>query len=174
MSKKKRNRNKLNQNNSTPLNVNENIAIKHKIPEMEMEISKLEHEISSLQNKIAMLKIEKNNFNKKKQDAENKQKKLLKDKNQQQQHIDSLNKKAAEIREAIRKIDELKLATHTENSNSELLTILQQSNTMKTPNGENDDKTLAVAVRYKLNDLIFYTNDKNLKNKATSVGVKTS
>jgi len=40
-------------------------------------------------------------------------------------------------------------------------------------NGQNDQEILAVAARYKLNDVVLYTEDKNLKNHATAVGIKT-
>lgn len=37
-----------------------------------------------------------------------------------------------------------------------------------------DDKILAVACAYKLNDITLYTGDNILKAKAKSIGIKTS
>lgn len=84
-----------------------------------------------------------------------------------------MEREAAEIRAAIRKIEELKLARHTESAEPEILALMGAKADGQNRNGQNDQAILAVAARYKLNDIVLYTEDKNLKNHATAVGIKT-
>jgi len=67
----------------------------------------------------------------------------------------------------------LKLAQHTESANPQILALMGEKADGQNRNGQNDQEILAVAARYKLNDVVLYTEDKNLKNHATAVGIKT-
>lgn len=138
------------------------------------EMLVLEKEIEQLKNDLSKLHKDEAELNEQKKLVERELNKVQIEQDQQTQKVDKLKKSAFEVREAIRKIDELKLAISTEIEDESLLALVQASNKPKTKNEENDDKALAVAARYKLNDLIFYTEDKNLRNKATSVGIKTA
>lgn len=141
---------------------------KEKSPEM----LELEKEIEQLKNNLFTLRNEKAMFDKQKSEIERELKKVRAEKEQQDQKIAKLNKSAFEVREAVRKIDELNLATYSESANQEILKAIQVKSSITQVNSQNDDQILAVAARYKLNDLIFYTADKNLKNKAIAIGVK--
>jgi hypothetical protein len=92
---------------------------------------------------------------------------------QAEESVERLEREAAEIRAAIRKIEELKLARHTESAEPEILALMGAKADGQNRNGQNDQAILAVAARYKLNDVVLYTKDKNLKNHATAVGIKT-
>lgn len=143
---------------------------KEKSPEMlalEQEISELNNQLFSIRNKKAELE-------KEKKEAEKifRQKEQAKEK--QQVEVEKIKKSAFEIREAIRTIDELKLAEKSEIAKESLLALLQSDKADQNINGANDNKTLAVAVRYKLNDVVLYTEDKNLRNKASAIGIKTN
>jgi len=96
-----------------------------------------------------------------------------KEKIQAEKSVEQLEREAAEIRAAIRKIEELKLARHTESAEPEILALMGAKADWQNRNGQNDQAILAVAARYKLNDIVLYTEDKNLKNHATDVGIKT-
>lgn len=77
--------------------------------------------------------------------------------------MDKLNNEGFEIREAVRKIEELALPKHSEQSNDEILALLS-GNEQNTPkNSQNDNVILAVALRHKLNEVMLYSDDKNLK-----------
>ena len=97
-----------------------------------------------------------------------------KEKIQAEESVERLEREAAEIRAAIRKIEELKLARHTESAEPEILALMGAEADGQNRNGQNDQAILAVAARYKLNDVVLYTKDKNLKNHATAVGIKTT
>lgn len=116
---------------------------------------------------VKVLKNEKNILEKQKQTiekdwikAENNQAKLRQD-------IDQLKEKGYKIREALRKIEELKLAEHLQSEIPAILAmVVEQEKSVA------DDKILSVAARYKLNDIVLYTEDRNLKSKAISIGIK--
>lgn len=105
--------------------------------------------------------------------VQNQKSKWEKEKIQAEKNVERLEREAAEIREAIRKIEELKLARHTESAEPEILALMGAKADGQNRNGQNDQAILAVAARYKLNDIVLYTEDKNLKNHATAVGIKT-
>ena len=105
--------------------------------------------------------------------VQNQKSKWEKEKIQAEKNVERLEREAAEIREAIRKIEELKLARHTESAEPEILALMGAEADGQNRNGQNDQAILAVAARYKLNDIVLYTEDKNLKNHATAVGIKT-
>lgn len=105
--------------------------------------------------------------------VQNQKARLEKEKIQAEKNVERLEQEAAEIREAIRKIEELKLARHTESAEPEILALMGAEADGQNRNGQNDQAILAVAARYKLNDIVLYTEDKNLKNHATAVGIKT-
>lgn len=105
--------------------------------------------------------------------VQNQKARLEKEKIQAEKNVERLEREAAEIREAIRKIEELKLARHTESAELEILALMGAEADGQNRNGQNDQAILAVAARYKLNDIVLYTEDKNLKNHATAVGIKT-
>lgn len=126
----------------------------------------LNSQILQVQNQKASLEKEKRDLDLKRQQAE-------KEKIQAEKNVERLEREAAEIREAIRKIEELKLARHTESAEPEILALMGAEADGQNRNGQNDQAILAVAARYKLNDIVLYTEDKNLKNHATAVGIKT-
>lgn len=105
--------------------------------------------------------------------VQNQKARLEKEKIQAEKNVERLEREAAEIREAIRKIEELKLARHTESAEPEILALMGAEADGQNRNGQNDQAILAVAARYKLNDVVLYTEDKNLKNHATAAGIKT-
>ena len=105
--------------------------------------------------------------------VQNQKNELEKEKIQAVKSVERLEREAAEIRAAIRKIEELKLAQHTESANPQILALMGEKADGQNRNGQNDQEILAVAARYKLNDVVLYTEDKNLKNHATAAGIKT-
>ena len=109
----------------------------------------------------------------KKRDLDLKRQQAEKEKIQAEKSVERLEREAAEIRAAIRKIEELKLAQHTESAELGILALMGTKADGQNRNGQNDQTILAVAARYKLNDVVLYTEDKNLKNHATAVGIKT-
>lgn len=134
-------------------------AIKAKIVEMdqfsEVEIKSLKSEKLALENKKLVLS-----------------EKLIKVKegqNRLKKNLEKLTDNSYRIREASRKIEELKLADHLKAENPEIFSMIVEQN-----NQVADDKILAVAASYKLNDVILYTEDRNLRIKATSIGIKTA
>lgn len=133
---------------------------------LEKQHDELNAQILQVQNQKARLEKEKHDLDLKRQQAE-------KEKNQAEQSVEQSEQKAAEIRAAIRKIEELKLARHTESAEPEILALMGAEADGQNRNGQNDQAILAVAARYKLNDIVLYTEDKNLKNHATAVGIKT-
>ena len=110
---------------------------------------------------------------KEKRDLDLKRQQAEKEKIQAEKSVERLEREAAEIRAAIRKIEELKLAQHTESAELGILALMGTKADGQNRNGQNDQTILAVAARYKLNDVVLYTEDKNLKNHATAVGIKT-
>ena len=134
---------------------------------LEKQCNELNVQILQVQNQKARLEKEKRNLDLKRQSVE-------KEKIQAEKNVERLEREAAEIREAIRKIEELKLARHTESAEPEILALMGAEADGQNRNGQNDQAILAVAARYKLNDVVLYTKDKNLKNHATAVGIKTT
>ena len=134
---------------------------------LEKQRDELNAQILQVQNQKARLEKEKRDLDLKRQQAE-------KEKIQAEKSVERLEREAAEIRAAIRKIEELKLARHTESAEPEILALMGAEADGQNRNGQNDQAILAVAARYKLNDVVLYTKDKNLKNHATAVGIKTT
>lgn len=132
---------------------------------LEKQCNELNVQILQVQNQKARLEKEKRNLDLKRQSVE-------KEKIQAEKNVERLEREAAEIREAIRKIEELKLARHTESAEPEILALMGAEADGQNRNGQNDQEILAVAARYKLNDVVLYTEDKNLKNHATAAGIK--
>ena len=133
---------------------------------LEKQRDELNAQILQVQNQKARLEKEKRDLDLKRQQAE-------KEKIQAVKSVERLEREAAEIRAAIRKIEELKLAQHTESANPQILALMGEKADGQNRNGQNDQEILAVAARYKLNDVVLYTEDKNLKNHATAAGIKT-
>lgn len=133
---------------------------------LEKQRDELNAQILQVQNQKARLEKEKRDLDLKRQQAE-------KEKIQAEKSVERLEREAAEIRAAIRKIEELKLAQHTESANPQILALMGEKADGQNRNGQNDQEILAVAARYKLNDVVLYTEDKNLKNHATAAGIKT-
>ncbi len=80
-------------------------------------------------------------------------------------NIRKLEKESFDIREATRLIEELSLNENIENANESILKMIVSNNKVA------DDEILAIAVRYKLNDVVLCTNDKILQNKAKGLGI---
>lgn len=129
----------------------------------------LEKQRDELKAQILQVQNQKDRLEKEKRDLQL----VEKEKIQAEKNVERLEREAAEIREAIRKIEELKLARHTESAEPEILALMGAEADGQNRNGQNDQAILAVAARYKLNDIVLYTEDKNLKNHATAVGIKT-
>ena len=133
----------------------------------------LEKQRDELNAQILQVQNQKSKWEKEKRDLDLKRQQAEKEKIQAEKSVERLEREAAEIRAAIRKIEELKLARHTESAEPEILALMGAKADGQNRNGQNDQTILAVAARYKLNDVVFYTEDKNLKNHATAVGIKT-
>lgn len=160
-------KNKQNRQNQIPSQVKPPIE---KSPEMLV----LEQKIAELADKKQTFQNRKSKLEKEKRFAETELSKAEKEQEQADKELNRLQQEAFEIREAIRKIGELKLAENTEEAQTEILSILLGSKTNnQAKNSQNDDAILAVAARYKMNDVLLYSEDKNLKNKATSIGIKS-
>lgn len=130
---------------------------------------KLEDQDNLSETEIKTLKAEKNDLGMKKQGVLNNLKKNEKDHSNLNQEIRQLEGKIYKIRDASRIIDELKISEYSEEENPVILAmIIGQEQCVA------DDKILAVVARYKLNDVLFYTEDKILKSKATSIGIKAA
>ena len=137
------------------------------------EMLALENRRDELNAQILQVQNQKNELEKEKRDLDLKRQQAEKEKIQAEKSVEQLEREAAEIRAAIRKIEELKLARHTESAEPEILALMGAKADWQNRNGQNDQAILAVAARYKLNDIVLYTEDKNLKNHATDVGIKT-
>lgn len=169
MAKNKKNKQKQN------ASLHSNAQPKQNPPKVEKspEILALERKISELANKKRELENQKADLNKQKQQAEKSAKLADTEQETAQKELDKLNNEGFEIREAVRKIEELALSKHSEQSNDEILALLS-GNEQNTPkNSQNDNAILAVALRHKLNEVVLYSDDKNLKNKAMAYGIRT-
>lgn len=162
----KNKKNKQNRQNQT--------QVPKKIPvEKTPEMLALERKIAELADKKRNAQNRKSELEKEKRLAETELNKAEKEWEQADNKLKRRQQEAFEIRNAVRKIDELKLAEHTEDARTEILSILTGKTGDQVKNNQNDDAILAVAARYKLNDVLLYSEDKNLKNKAAAIGIKT-
>ena len=150
----KKNKNKQKQQNQINGQTKPAVEKSPKRLALEKQRDDLNAQILQVQNQKARLEKEKRDLDLKRQQAEK-------------------EKIQAEKSVAIRKIEELKLARHTESAEPEILALMGAEADGQNRNGQNDQAILAVAARYKLNDIVLYTEDKNLKNYATAVGIKT-
>lgn len=148
-------------------------AIRQKDEPMSPELKTLEQRIGELVKDRKEQEEKKSTLNKQKQQAEKSAKQADTEQETVQKELDKLNNEGFEIREAVRKIEELALSKHSEQSKDEILVLLggNEQNTPK--NSQNDNAILAVALRHKLNEVVLYTEDKNLKNKAVFYGIHT-
>lgn len=164
-----------NKKNKQNANLHSNSQPKQNPPKAEKspEILALERKISELANKKRELENQKSDLNRQKQQAEKSAKQADNEHETAQKELDKLNNEGFEIREAVRNIEELALAQYSEQANGDILALLgvNEQNTPK--NSQNDNEILAVALRHKLADVVLYSDDKNLKNKATAYGIKT-
>ena len=167
----KKTKNKQKQNSNT--NLNSQIPQSQPKLEKSPEILALERKISELANQKRKLENQKSTLNKQKQQAEKSAKQADTEQETAQKELDKLRNEGFEIREAVRKIEELALSKHSEQSKDEILALLggNEQNTPK--NSQNDNAILAVALCHKLSEVVLYTEDKNLKNKAVSYGIHT-
>lgn len=138
----------------------EMLALERKISELADKKRQLEHQKSDLQK-------QKSQFEKQVRQAETEQETAKKE-------LDKLNNEGFEIREAIRKIEELALSKHSEQANGKILALLGLNEPNTPKNSQNDNAILAVALRHKLNEVVLYSDDKNLKNKAISYDIQTA
>ena len=148
-------------------------AIRQKDEPISPELKTLEQRIGELVKDCKEWEEKKSTLNKQKQQAEKSAKQADTEQETAQKELDKLNNEGFEIREAVRKIEELALSKHSEQSKNEILALLggNEQNTPK--NSQNDNAILAVALRHKLSEVVLYTEDKNLKNKAVSYGIHT-
>lgn len=162
----KKNKNKQKQQNQIGGQAKPTVAKSPKMLALEKQRDELNAQIMQVQNQKSKWEKEKRDLDLKRQQAE-------KEKIQAEKSVERLEREAAEIRAAIRKIEELKLAQHTESAKPGIVALMGATADGQNRNGQNDQAILAVAARYKLNDIVLYTEDKNLKNHATAVGIKT-
>ena len=131
----------------------------------------IEQKITELTQKKILLEAQKSELNNKKSHAESNMRETEKKQLETTRVLENLEAEAYEIREAIRNIENLKLATNIESARDEILSLISKGTQSNFKNSQNDDELLAVALSYKLNDVVLYTKDKNLKNKATAFGI---
>ena len=105
---------------------------------------------------------------------ESKKRKAESECNQAEKTVERLEREAFEIREAIRQIEELKLADDSAIAHPKIVQLMGVDTRKQNRNSENDQAILAVAARYKLNDVLLYSEDKNLKNQAVAIGIQTA
>lgn len=170
MAKNKKNKQKQN------ANLHSNTQSKQNPPKAEKspEILALERKISELANKKRELENQKANLNKQKQQAEKIANQTVNEHETAQKELDKLKNESFEIREAVRNIEELALAKYSEQANAYILALLGVSEQNTSYNSQNDNAILAVALRHKLTDVVLYSDDKNLKNKATAYDIQTA
>ena len=135
------------------------------------EVLAIEQKITELTQRKKQLEVQKSELNNKKSHAESNMRKTEKNQLETTRVLEGLEAEAYEIREAIRNIENLKLATNIESARDEILSLISKGTQSNFKNSQNDDELLAVALSYKLNDVTLYTKDKNLKNKATALGI---
>ena len=135
------------------------------------EMLVIEQKITELTQKKILLEAQKSELNNKKSHAESNMRETEKKQLETTRVLENLEAEAYEIREAIRNIENLKLATNIESARDEILSLISKGTQSNFKNSQNDDELLAVALSYKLNDVVLYTKDKNLKNKAPAFGI---
>lgn len=162
----KKNKNKQKPQNQTVEQPKPTIDKSPEMEALEQQHKELSAQILKIQNQKAKLEKEKRELEAKRQQAE-------KEKSQAKQEVERFKREAFEIREAVRRIEELSLSRHTESANPKILALMNAKTDGKNRNGQNDQSILAVAARYKLNDVVLYTEDKNLKNHAVAIGIQT-
>lgn len=135
------------------------------------EMLAIEQKITDLTQKKTQLEVQKSELNNKKSHAESNMRETEKNQQEAIRLLADLEDDAYEIREAIRNIEKLKLANNIESARDEILYLISKGTQITYKNSQNDDELLAVALSYKLNDVVLYTKDKNLKNKATAFGI---
>jgi rRNA-processing protein FCF1 len=131
--------------------------------------AKLEDRERLSEAEIRSLTARKIDLDKQKQASEKDWKKAEGDQARIIHEIRKLKEKGYKIREASRKIEELKLAEHLKAENPEILRLVVEKEISVA-----DDKILAVAAQYKLNDVLLFTEDRDLRSKAISIGIKTA
>lgn len=149
-------------------------AIRQKDEPMSPELKALEQRIGELVKDRKEWEEKKSALNKQKQQAEKSAKQADTEQETAQKELAKLNSEGFEIREAVRKIEELALSKYSEQANSEILALLGENEQNSSKNSQNDNVILAVALRYKLNEVMLYSDDKNLKNKAIAYGIQTA
>lgn len=137
------------------------------------EIVALEQHRNELSAQILQIQNQKVKLEKEKRELEAKRLQAEKEKSQAEKEVERFKREAFEIREAVRLIEELSLSQHTESANPKILALMDAKTDGKNRNGQNDQSILAVATRYKLNDTVLYTEDRNLKNYAVAIGIHT-
>lgn len=162
---------KKNKNKQKP----QNQTVKQSKPAVEKspEIVTLEQQRTELSAQILKIQNQKAKLEKEKRELEAKRQQAGKEKSQAEKEVERFKREAFEIREAVRRIEELTLSQHTESANPKILALINAKTDGKNRNGQNDQSILAVAARYKLNDVVLYTEDKNLKNHAVAIGIQT-
>lgn len=128
--------------------------------------SKLELLDKSKIDEIKKINAEKAELEKTKKLAEQELKKVKEEQSKIEKNRKEIDEKAYKIRKAANQLSELKFESVDENQ--DILNILEPTKAIA------DDKILAVACAYKLNDITLYTGDNILKAKANSIGLKTS
>lgn len=149
-------------------------AIRQKDEPMSPELKALEQRMGELVKDRKEWEEKKFALNKQKQQAEKSAKQADTEQETAQKEFNKLELEGFEIREAVRKIEELALSKYSEQANGDILALLgvDEQNTPK--NSQNDNAILAVALRHKLNEVVLYSDDKNLKNKAIAYGIQTA
>ncbi|MBN6068426.1 hypothetical protein HYE54_06580 [Aggregatibacter actinomycetemcomitans] len=159
-------KNKQKAQNQTVEQTKPTIAKSPEMAALEQRRNEMNDQILHIQNQKAKLEKEKRELEAKRQQAE-------KEKSQAEKDVERLKREVFEIREAVRRIEQLTLSQHTESANPKILALMNAKMDGKNRNGQNDQSILAVAARYKLNDVVLYTEDKNLKNHAVAIGIQT-
>lgn len=133
---------------------------KEQIKQYNLKLTSLEKDIREITDEKKLLEETKKHTEKELKKIEDEQIKIEKSRKE-------IDEKFFKIREAARQLSELQFEQVGENV--DILEMIVESATAVA-----DDKILAVACAYKLNDITLYTGDNILKAKANSIGIKTS
>lgn len=133
---------------------------KKQIQQYNLKFTSLEKDIREITNEKKLLEETKKN-------TEKELKKIKDDQIKIEKSRKEIDEKFFKIRKAARQLSELQFEQVGENV--DILEMIVESATAVA-----DDKILAVACAYKLNDITLYTGDNILKAKANSIGIKTS
>lgn len=133
---------------------------KKQIQQYNLKFTSLEKDIREIKNEKKLLEETKKNTEKELNKIKDDQIKIEKSRKE-------IDEKFFKIRKAARQLSELQFEKVGENV--DILEMIVESATAVA-----DDKILAVACAYKLNDITLYTGDNILKAKAKSIGIKTS